>query len=190
MPKSGHRIGAVPRDGQGAEMPDSALAYYEMYMRLNPANPAVINKAAKIHLCRKEYAIVLDMAENYLQIDSTDMDIRGLQGLAYFQLDNFRKSEEVFQKMEDDGNDSYSVHIYLGQNQWRNKKHISALKELQAAWQIDSGDVNLAYSIGTIMGECGMGIKKPSHGLTGPLILLHQIRRFSARSRENTPWAI
>lgn len=143
-----------------AEMPDSALAYYEMYMRQNPANPAVISKAAKIHLGRKEYAIVLNMAENYLQIDSTDMDIRGLQGLAYFQLEDFRKSEEVFQKMEDDGNDSYSVHIYLGQNQWRNKKHISALKELQAAWQIDSGDVNLAYSIGTIMGECGMGIKK------------------------------
>ncbi|MGM9736827.1 MAG: tetratricopeptide repeat protein [Candidatus Cryptobacteroides sp.] len=143
-----------------ANMPDSALAYYGMYMRLNPANPAVVSKAAKIHLARKEYDIVLDMAENYLQIDSTDMDIRGLQGLAYFQMGDFRKSEDVFQKMEDDGNDSYSVHIYLGQNQWRNKKHISALKELKTAWQIDSSDVNLAYSIGTIMREFGSDLNK------------------------------
>lgn len=141
-------------------MPDSALAYYDMYMRLNPANPAVVSKAAKIHLERKEYAEVLDMAENYLQIDSTDMDIRGLKGLAYFLMDDFNNSEKVFRRMNEDGNDSYSVHLYLGQNQWRNRKYPQALKELETAWQIDSGDVNLAYSIGAIMNECGMGIDK------------------------------
>ena len=142
------------------EMPDSAIAYYNLYLKLNPANPSVVSKAAKIHLDRKEYQEVLDMAESYLQLDSANMDIRGLKGLSYYQMEDFKKSEQVFQQMEDDGNDSYSVHLYLGQNQWQNGKRRDALKELERAWQIDSSDVNLAYSIGVIMYESGMGMDK------------------------------
>lgn len=142
------------------DMPDSALTYYNLYMSRNPANPAVIGKAARIHLDRKEYTKVLEMAENYLRLDSANMEIRGLQGLAYFNMDDFKTSEQIFQKMEDDGNDSYSLHLFLGQNQWRNRKFTQALKELETAWQIDSSDVNLAYSIGTIMNELGIGINK------------------------------
>lgn len=141
-------------------MPDSALIYYNMYIGMNPATPSVVSKAAKIHLERKEYVKVLDMAEDYLQIDSTNMGIRGLKGLAYFLMEDFNSSEDVFQKMKDDGNDSYSVHLYLGQNQWRNKEYIPAIRELEAAWQLDSSDVNLAYSIGSVMSECGQGINK------------------------------
>lgn len=140
-------------------MPDSALAYYGLYLSRNPAKPAVVSKAAKIHLDRKEYKEALALAEGCLQVDSTDMDIRGLQGLVYFQMGEFSRSEEVFQKMADNGNDSYSVHLYLGQNKWRNRKHLQALDELEKAWQIDSSDVNLAYSIGAVMNECGLGDK-------------------------------
>lgn len=142
------------------EMTDSALAYYGLYMRLKPESPKIISKAAKIHLGREEYDTVIDMTDAYLQIDSADMDMRGLKGLAYYLKQDYRKSEKVFQKMADDGNDSYNVHFYLGQNLWHNNRHLAAKKELEAAWQIDSSDVNLAYTIGAVSLECGMGIAK------------------------------
>lgn len=138
---------------------DSALVYYNMALGLNPYNTSVISKASKIYLGRKDYDNVFNLVEPYLQADSTNMDIRGIKGLACYLKGDYNKSEEVFQKMEDDGNDSYNVHFYLGQNQWHNNKHLYARKELQKAWQIDSSDVNLAYTIASVMMECGQSIE-------------------------------
>ena len=140
------------------EARDSALAYYNMYLGINPYNTSVLSKAAKIHLDRKEYGIVHRLADDYLQADSTNMDVRGIKGLAYYLEGDYKSSEKVFQKMEDDGNDSYNVHFYLGQNQWHNNEHYYAKKELQRAWQIDSSDVNLAFTIASVMMESGQTI--------------------------------
>ena len=96
-------------------MPDSALIYYNMYIGMNPANPSVVSKAAKIHLEREEYVKVLDMAEDYLQIDSTNMGIRGLKGLAYFLMEDFNSSEDVFQNGDfaEEGDADCLLHIHL-----------------------------------------------------------------------------
>lgn len=140
------------------EARDSALAYYKMYMGINPYNASVLSKAAKIYLDRKEYDDALSLADSYLQVDSTNMDIRGIKGVAYYLKGDFKKSEDIFQRMEDEGNDGYNVHFYLGQNQWHNNKHYYAMEELQKAWQIDSSDVNLAYTIASVIMDSGQGI--------------------------------
>lgn len=140
------------------EIRDSALAYYNMYLRINPYNTSVLSKAARIHLDRKEFESVHALVDNYLQADSSDMDVRAIKGLAYYLKGEYKKSEEVFRKMEDDGNDSYNVHFYLGQSQWHNNRYRDAETELQMAWQIDSSDVNLAYTIGAVLLEGGHGM--------------------------------
>lgn len=140
------------------EAKDSALAYYNLYLELNPYSIPVLSKAAKIHLDRKEYDAAHNLADSYLQADSTNMDMRSIKGVAYYLKGDYKKSEEVFQKMEDDGNDSYNVHFYLGQNQWHNGKPFYARKELLKAWQIDSSDVNLAYTMASVIMEGGQAI--------------------------------
>ncbi len=140
------------------EAKDSALAYYNLYLGINPYSIPVLSKVAKIHLDRKDYEAAHNLADSYLQADSTNMDMRGIKGVAYYLKGDYKKSEEVFQKMEDDGNDSYNVHFYLGQNQWHNGKPFYARKELQKAWQIDSSDVNLAYTIASVIMEGGQTI--------------------------------
>jgi len=140
------------------EARDSALVYYKQYLSINSYNSSVISKAAKIYLDKKEYENVHNLVDPYLQVDSTNMDIRAIKGLAYYLKGDYKRSETVFQKMEDDGNDSYNVHFYLGQNQWHNHKLIYARKELEKAWQIDSSDVNLAYTIASLLMESGQTI--------------------------------
>lgn len=141
------------------EARDSALVYYNMCLGINPYSTSVISKASKIYLDRKEYENVFNLVDPYLQADSTNMDIRGIKGLAYYLKGEYKKSEEVFQKMEDDGNDGYNVHFYLGQNQWHNNNYLSAREELQKAWQIDSSDVNLAFTIASVMMSTGQTIE-------------------------------
>lgn len=137
---------------------DSALVWYGRYLEINPYNSDVISKAAKIHLDRKDYDRVLELTGAYLQNNPSDMDIRGIKGLAYYLKGDYMKSEEVFQEMENEGNDSYNVHFYLGQNQWHNNRPFYARKELEKAWQIDSSDVNLAYTMAAVILESGQTI--------------------------------
>ena len=56
----------------------------------------------------------------------------------------------MFQRQEDIGNDIYPIHYYLGQSYWHTLVIYRAEKELMAAWQIDSSDVNLAYAIAAV----------------------------------------
>lgn len=151
---------------------DSALVYYDHCLKLNPVNASVLSKAAKIHLDRKKYNTVLDMTYDFLQLDTANMDVRAIRGLAFYMKSDYKASEEVFQKMEDDGNDSYNVHFYLGQSQWHNNKPFYARKELERAWQIDSSDYNLAFSIASVILDGGQTIEKAGPWLDKALEIL------------------
>ena len=61
---------------------------------------------------------------------------------------------------EDPENASYLIHYYLGQCYWHTDVLYRAEKELLAAWQIDSSDVNLAYTIAAVKSDCHYSFKK------------------------------
>ena len=81
------------------------------------------------------------------------MTIAPLQGLAYYRKADYENAGKVFQRQEDIGNDTYPIHYYLGQSYWHTLVIYRAEQELLAAWQIDSTDVNLAYSIAAVKKE-------------------------------------
>jgi tetratricopeptide (TPR) repeat protein len=70
--------------------------------------------------------------------------------LALYRKGDYEGAVQVFQRQEDIGNDSYPIHYYLGQSYWHTQVTYRAERELVAAWQIDSSDVNLAYSIAAV----------------------------------------
>lgn len=70
------------------------------------------------------------------------------------------KAVNVFQRQEDIGNDSYPIHFYLGQCYWHTNVLYRAEEELLAAWQIDSSDVNLAYSIAAVKSDAYKSFEK------------------------------
>ena len=134
------------------EQADSALWYYRRSLALKPMNENVVSKVMGILIDRADYDGAIAEAERFLAEDPDNSIIAPLQGLAHFRKEDYEGAVKVFQRQEDIGNDIYPVHYYLGQSYWHTKVIYRAEEELLKAWQLDSSDVNLAYSIAAVKG--------------------------------------
>ena len=135
------------------EQADSALWYYRKSLALKPMNETVLSKAVGLLIDREDYDGAVAQSEAFLAEDSDNVTIASLKGLALYRKGDYEAAVKVFQRQEDIGNDAYPIHYYLGQSYWHTNVIYRAEQELQKAWQIDSGDVNLAYSIAAVKKE-------------------------------------
>ena len=132
------------------EQADSALWYYRRALSMKPMNEPVIAKAVNILISKEDYDGAIAVTEPLLAEDPDNTTIAPLKGLALYRKGDYQSAIKVFQRQEEIGNDSYSIHYYLGQSYWHDLVIYRAEEELLAAWQIDSSDVNLAYSIAAV----------------------------------------
>ena len=132
------------------EQADSALWYYRKSLALKPGNETVLSKALGILLDKEDYDGAIALSEPFLAEDPDNITIAPLQGLAYYRKADYETASKVFQRQEDIGNDTYPIHYYLGQSYWHTLVIYRAEEELLTAWQIDSSDVGLAYSIAAV----------------------------------------
>ena len=132
------------------EQADSALWYYRRSLALKPWNETVLSKAVGILIDKEKYDEAIAQSEAFLAEDPDNVTIAPLKGLALYRKGDYEGAVQVFQRQEDIGNDSYPIHYYLGQSYWHTQVTYRAEKELVTAWQIDSSDVNLAYSIAAV----------------------------------------
>ena len=138
---------------QHLNQPDSALCYYRQSLAWKPFNAAVVAKASNILIAKRDYDGALLQTQTYLESDPDNPVVAPIQGLAYYRKDDYDNAILVLQRQEDLGNDIYPVHFYLGQSYWQTEVIYRAEQELLAAWQIDSSDVNLAYSIAVVKSD-------------------------------------
>ena len=132
------------------EEADSALWYYRRSLAWRPMNATVVSKAFDVLLRKEAYDEAIGLTDQYLSQDPDNEIIAPLNGLARFRKGDYDKALEVFQRQLDLGNETYPIHYYLGQSYWHTSRVYKADSELKAAWQIDSSDVNLAYSIAAV----------------------------------------
>ena len=135
------------------EQQDSALWYYRRALAMKPMNESVVAKAVNVYITKGDYDGAVAVTEPFLAEDPDNTTIAPLKGLALYRKGDYDAAVEVFQRQEDIGNDSYPIHYYLGQSYWHTEVIYRAQKELLAAWQIDSSDVNLAYAIAAVLTE-------------------------------------
>ena len=132
---------------------DSALWYYRRALAMKPMNETVLSKAMGLLLDVKDYDGVIAISEPFLAENPDNPTIASLQGVAHYRKGDYDAAISVFQRQEDLGNDSYPIHFFLGQSYWHTQAKYRAEQELHAAWQIDSSDVNLAYTIASVKSE-------------------------------------
>ena len=135
------------------EQPDSALYYYRRSLAYRPFNANVVSKAVGLLIDARDYDGAIAQAGQFLAEDPDNVTVAPLKGLAHYRKGDYEEAVQVFQRQEDIGNDIYQIHYYLGQSYWHTKVIYRAERELLAAWQIDSSDVNLAYSIAAVKAE-------------------------------------
>lgn len=132
---------------------DSALCYYRKALELKPMNEAVLSKIMGLLIDGKDYDGAIAVSEPFLEEDPDNSTIATLKGVALYRKSEYGPAIKVFQHQEDIGNDSYATHFFLGQCYWHTDTLYRAEQELLAAWEIDSSDVNLAYTIAALKGD-------------------------------------
>ena len=132
------------------EQADSALWYYRRSLALRPMNGTVVAKAVNVLIGKEEYDEAISLTGAYLSEDPDNTLVAPLQGLSYYRKGDYESAIRVFRRQEEIGNETYPIHYYLGQSYWHTNVIYKAEEELVAAWQIDSTDVNLAYSIAAV----------------------------------------
>lgn len=146
-------LGVIGDSFRQMEQGDSALWYYCRSLAYKPMNEAVLSKAVNVLLSADQYDEAVAITEPFLAEDPDNTTIAPLKGLALYLKGNYKEAVKVFQRQEEIGNDTYPIHYYLGQSFWHENVTYRAEQELLAAWQIDSSDVNLAYSIAAVKAE-------------------------------------
>lgn len=146
-------LGVMGDSFRQMEQGDSALWYYRRSLAYKPMNEAVLSKAVNVLLSADQYDEAVAITEPFLAEDPDNTTIAPLKGLALYLKGNYKEAVKVFQRQEEIGNDTYPIHYYLGQSFWHENVTYRAEQELLAAWQIDSSDVNLAYSIAAVKAE-------------------------------------
>lgn len=126
---------------------DSALVYYDRVLAARPGHIPTISRKADILLAAKQYDPVVEMTEEYLKEDPDNMTVLPIYGLALHLKEKYPQSTEVFEHQRDLGDDSYSVHYYIGLNHYMMNNWLKAVPELTKAYQTDSSDVKLVYQL-------------------------------------------
>ena len=142
------------------EESDSALWYYRRALALRPMNQSTLAKAANILISKEDYDGALAITGPFLEEDPDNVSIAPLKGLALYRKGDYDSAIALFERQKEIGNESYPIHYYLGQSYWRANIIWRAEKELVAAWQIDSSDVSLAYSIAAVKYEAYRSFEK------------------------------
>lgn len=126
---------------------DSALVYYDRVLAARPGHVPTISRKADILLAAKQYDPVVEMTEKYLKEDPDNMTVLPIYGLALHLKEMYPQSIQAFEHQRDLGDDSYSVHYYIGLNHYMMNKWTKAAPELTKAYQKDSSDVRLVYQL-------------------------------------------
>ena len=126
---------------------DSALVYYNEFLRIKPHHAKTISKKADILLAAKKYDEVLKMTGPFLEAEPDNMTVLPIHGLALHLDKKYKPSLEVFEKQLSLGDSTYSVRYYLGLNHFMLDNILQAEREFEKAYQLDSSDVMLVYQL-------------------------------------------
>ncbi|MBQ2112690.1 MAG: tetratricopeptide repeat protein [Bacteroidales bacterium] len=126
---------------------DSALVYYNEFLRIKPHHAKTISKKADILLAAKKYDEVLKMTGPFLEAEPDNMTVLPIHGLTLHLDKKYKPSLEVFEKQLSLGDSTYSVRYYLGLNHFMLDNILQAEREFEKAYQLDSSDVMLVYQL-------------------------------------------
>ena len=94
----------------------------------------------------KDYG-ALSLAEDYLALDSLNIDILRIKGLAYYLKENWMLSADAFELAVELGDDTYAPHYYLAKDYSGLHMFREADEHFMRAWQLDSTRASLALEI-------------------------------------------
>ena len=130
------------------QVSDSALWYYDWAYSRNLADYRTLEKLSGIYLGRKDFDKVARMTSAYLKVDSANVTLAPILGVALHGQARYDESSKVFKWALRQGADKLSGYYYLGLNDMMKEDWLTAYGWFRRASRLDSTDVNLVYYMG------------------------------------------
>lgn len=131
--------------------PDSALVCYREALEFNPYDENLIDKISGILLDKKEYGVLMEITNRYLERDSS-FQVLGIQGMTYYMRKQYPESLRIFERMRALGDSTYSTNFYLGLN-YLETDLLKALYAFEDAYKADSTNIEGVYQYACILGR-------------------------------------
>lgn len=131
---------------------DSAICYYYKAIDRNPSDHIAVGKLGNIYYAAKFYDATIDLTASYLDtIDSLQVTVGQLNGMAHYSAGNYPEAIDRLQKNVQAGDSSYTTHYFLGMSYYARKLYYDAVQWLEKAYAQNNGDINLLYYYGTAL---------------------------------------
>ena len=108
------------------DKPDEAIAAYDKASYLAPDDKNIVHKLGSLYRSANEYQKVVDLYTPLLEKDSTDMVARLSLAEAYYFLENYDKTREYLQPVENNKDNPWGVYDLLGRVELEQKNYDTA----------------------------------------------------------------
>ena len=143
------------------EKPDSAITIFSKILSINPNDQLTVFKLANIYLKKKNYLKTIETCETGLSIDSTNIKLIQVSGIASFNLADFKASESCFKYINEQGDSSKFILKHLGISEFNIDSMETSKEHLLGAFHLDSSDIEVCFMLGKVY----MNTPNPARGL-------------------------
>lgn len=131
-----------------ADSLENALALYERLTGLNPRDQVALARQANILLQMQEFKASIAACDSALHIDSTNMTVQRIKGIASFRDSDFKTAAVIFQQLLASGDTTKATLKHLGISEIKNYDYHNAREHLLIAFRLDSMDHEISFFLG------------------------------------------
>lgn len=132
---------------EALKLPDNAAFYYQSAWEMNPKDVFSAASFININLKKECYDEAILYSEIYLKNDSTDKQVRLMNALGYYGLNDYTKVILRLTKLYDEGEDNLTVTRTLGLSCYFDENYHDARKFLKEAHLQDEKDSNVLLGL-------------------------------------------
>ena len=127
---------------------DSAILFYQIVIEKNKGDYNSTYRLANLYKQILDYKTAIQVMDSFITYDSTRIKIFKFKGYLNFLDVNIPAAIESFEKCLALGDTSEFTHKYLGYSYYRTKNYLKAKDHLEMAFQTDSSNTDLCYTLG------------------------------------------
>lgn len=125
-----------------------ALKVYERLSSLNPRDQLALARRANILLQLQQFEASIAVCDSALALDSTNLTIQRIKGIASFRDSDFKTAALIFSKLLAMGDTTKATLKHLGISEIKNYDFHAARAHLLIAFALDSMDHEISFFLG------------------------------------------
>ncbi len=141
----------------------NTLHFYDRAIRAKPTDQLAVRKISLLYLNLQQGGLALKYTSDYIALDSTNIEVNRLNGIARYVTRDFHGAVDVLGKLiERENDDAYFTNYYYGLSLSALSRFSEAVVPLTVAYQYDTTNIEVIYRLGD---ACCRALSMESKGI-------------------------